>query len=286
MATAAPLACRQRLAAFCAGVGAEALGCEKPPPPLPRWELVRLPGGRGHFRTTTPLRLTQQLLDAPSATPPELIAEPTILVEYAARHLPFAMAASIEVTGGGRVWTCWAGGEDGPAAYLLASFSDNNGERWADPVFVIDPQRAGLLPMGTRLGALWLDPTGRLWLFFHQCLGMFDGANANWAARCDDPDAAAPAWSAPIYIGFGASLNKPIVASNGDWLLPVSLWERLAITDSRSIYRPHPPCPQCCHVGTPATAGDVGGCAADESACNVARSGGTSTSPLPTGTAS
>ena len=33
-------------------------------------------------------------------------------------------------------------------------------------------------------------------------------------------------WTEPVYIGFGASLNKPIVRKNGEWILPVSLWER------------------------------------------------------------
>jgi hypothetical protein len=41
--------------------------------------------------------------------------------------------------------------------------------------------------------------------------------------RCDDPDAAAPRWSEPWYIGFGATLNKPIVCSaTGEWLPPVN----------------------------------------------------------------
>ena len=35
-----------------------------------------------------------------------------------------------------------------------------------------------------------------------------------------------PCGREPVYIGFGASLNKPIVRKNGEWILPVSLWER------------------------------------------------------------
>ena len=92
-------------------------------------------------------------------------------------------------------------------------------------MFVIDPQAHGL-KMGTRLGSFWCDPKGRLWLFFHQSVGMFDGSCSNWFVRCDDPDAEKPVWTEPVYIGFGASLNKPIVRKNGEWILPVSLWER------------------------------------------------------------
>lgn len=169
-----------------------------------------------------PYRVTQQLINTIRKTPRVNFSP---FPAYAGKYLSFAMAASIEVTQGGRIWTCWAGGQDGPEAYLLASYSDDAGESWRHPVFVIDPRAQGL-PMGTRLGAFWLDPLGRLWLFFHQSVGMFDGSCSNWCIRCDDPDSDKPVWTGPCYIGFGASLNKPILRKNGEWILPVSLWER------------------------------------------------------------
>ncbi len=168
------------------------------------------------------VRVTQELLNSIHVTP-KLIFDP--FPAYAQKYLPFAMASSMESTKKGRLWTCWAGGQDGPNAYLLASYSDDQGKSWRDPVFVIDPQAQGL-KMGTRLGSFWCDPKGRLWLFFHQSVGMFDGSCSNWYVRCDDPDAEKPVWTQPVYIGFGASLNKPIVRKNGEWILPVSLWER------------------------------------------------------------
>jgi len=167
-------------------------------------------------------RVTQEFRNAIYVRP-QLIREP--FPAYAEKFLPFAMAASLESTQKGRLWTCWAGGQDGPNAYLLASYSDDQGKSWIDPVFVIDPQAHGLA-MGTRLGSFWCDPKGRLWLFFHQSCGMFDGSCSNWFVRCDDPDAAEPVWTQPVLIGFGASLNKPFVRANGEWILPVSLWER------------------------------------------------------------
>ena len=168
------------------------------------------------------VKVTQQLLNSIHVTP-KLIFDP--MPTYGQKYLPFAMAASMESTKKGRLWTCWAGGQDGPNAYLLASYSDDQGKSWRDPVFVIDPQAQGL-KMGTRLGSFWCDPKGRLWLFFHQSVGMFDGSCSNWFVRCDNPDAEKPMWTEPVYIGFGASLNKPIVRKNGEWILPVSLWER------------------------------------------------------------
>ena len=168
------------------------------------------------------IKVTQELRNSIHVTP-KLIFDP--MPAYGQKYLPFAMAASMESTSKGRLWTCWAGGQDGPNAYLLASYSDDQGKSWRDPVFVIDPQAHGL-KMGTRLGSFWCDPKGRLWLFFHQSVGMFDGSCSNWFVRCDDPDAEKPVWTQPVYIGFGASLNKPMVRKNGEWILPVSLWER------------------------------------------------------------
>lgn len=169
-----------------------------------------------------PEKLSQELLNAIRITP-RVNHDP--FPAYAGTYLPFAMAQSNEVTRSGRLWTAWIGGEDGPIAYLLASYSDDQGKNWREPVFVIDPAAYGL-PMGTRVGCFWCDPLGRLWLFFKQSCSHFDGSCSNWYIRCDDPDAKTPVWSEPTYVSFGASITKPVVRNNGEWLLPVSLWER------------------------------------------------------------
>ena len=114
--------------------------------------------------TIDPDQLSQELLNA-IRIPPRVNHDP--FPTYADTYLPFAMAQSNEVTRSGRVWTAWIGGEDGPIAYLLASYSDDRGKSWRKPVFVIDPAAYGL-PMGTRVGCFWCDPLGRLWLFFKQ----------------------------------------------------------------------------------------------------------------------
>ena len=173
--------------------------------------------------------LTQQLLNVIRQTP-AVNFDP--FPACSEKYLSFAMSAGLEITPGGRLWTCWIGGEDGPGAYLLASYSDDGGDTWRDPVFVIDPHDASLpCAVNTHVGCFWSDPHGRLWLFFHQSLGMFDGSSSNWFIRCEDPDAESPAWSRPCHLGFGVSLNKPVVRANGEWILPVSLWERWHITE-------------------------------------------------------
>ena len=173
--------------------------------------------------------VTQQLLNTILRTP-QVNFDP--FPAYAQKYLPFAMTQSIEITPGGRIWSSWVGGGDSPQAYLLTSYSDDGGKTWREPVFVIDPHDNSLpCDMNTRVGCFWCDPLGRLWLFFKQSLDMFDGSCSNWFIRCDDPDSETPCWSAPCYIGFGASINKPCVRKNGEWILPVSLWERWHISE-------------------------------------------------------
>ena len=150
---------------------------------------------------------------------------------YYRNYRYFAMQASIEITKKGRLWSCWIGGADGPHAYLIATYSDDFGNSWQDIRLVIDPHDDALpMNMNTHIGCLWQDPLGRLWLFYQQSFGMWDGKGANYAIVCDDPDAENPVWGEPRYISIGASLKKPIVLKNGEWLLPVSIWERSHIS--------------------------------------------------------
>ena len=152
-------------------------------------------------------------------------------VKYYQNYRYFAMQASIEITKKGRIWSCWIGGEDGSGAYVIATYSDDNGKTFKDIQFVVDPHDETLpMIMNAHIGCFWQDPKGRLWLFYQQSFGMWDGQGANFAIVCDDPDADNPVWSEPKYISIGASLKKPIVASNGEWILPVSIWERWHIS--------------------------------------------------------
>jgi len=146
---------------------------------------------------------------------------------YYQNYRYFAMQASIEATAGGRLWSCWIGGGDNATAFLIATYSDDKGETWEDIQFVIDPHNDDLpLVRNVHIGCFWQDPLGRLWLFYQQSLGMYDGEGANLAIVCENPDDETPVWSEPQYVSIGASLKKPIVTKNGEWLLPVSIWER------------------------------------------------------------
>lgn len=140
------------------------------------------------------------------------------------------MIIGIDQTPKGRLWAAWVGNGDSPNGFFMLGSSDDGGKTWSKPRVVIDPQDGEL--NGVRyerralVGNLWTDPLGRLWCFFDQSLGYFDGRCGDWYIRCDNPDDAEPKWTAPVRFADGCTLNKPTVLSNGDWLLPVSLWTR------------------------------------------------------------
>lgn len=145
--------------------------------------------------------------------------------EYADENRHFALTTGLAQTPGGRLWSAWFSGGDTDEGFLLLATSDDKGLTWSKPRVVIDPTEGPNLNRRTLVGNLWTDPDGRLWLIFDQSMGYFDGRAGVWLSVCDNPDADNPVWSKPRRIADGATLNKPTVLENGDWILPVSLWD-------------------------------------------------------------
>lgn len=166
----------------------------------------------------------QAVLDlALEAVPPNV----TPGVEYSDVERDYAMVIGIDRTPKGRLWAAWVGGGDSDKGYFVAATSDDEGRTWSSPRLVIDPpDSANGLRRRALVGNFWTDPNGRLWLFYDQSMGYFDGRAGAWTITCENPDARVPQWSAPWRIWHGATLNKPIVLKNGEWLMPVSLWTR------------------------------------------------------------
>ena len=157
--------------------------------------------------------------------PPALITAPG--PEYDAARRPGNMVLGIDRTPKGRLWAAWIGNGDNPNGFLMLASSADGGKSWSKPRLVIDPtDPPGMPNRRTLVGNVWTDPRGRLWCFFDQSLGYFDGRGGDWYTRCDDPDAAEPRWTPPVRFADGCTLNKPTVLASGEWLLPVSLWTR------------------------------------------------------------
>jgi predicted neuraminidase len=129
----------------------------------------------------------------------------------------------IERAPGGRLWATWySGGEgEGPGNYVLLVTSADGGRTWSAPQRVVHPP---VLECRCFDPCLWCDPRGRLWHFWAQSYGFYDGRAGVWAAHCDDPDAQHLYWSVPMRLCNGVMMNKPIVLSSGEWCLPAAVW--------------------------------------------------------------
>ena len=86
---------------------------------------------------------------------------------------------------------------------------------------VIDPDGDG--PLRTSDPSLWLDPNGKLWLFWWLDR---EGLHVTMAIHTENPDAENPVWSDPVALFPGVMVNKPIATESGEWLMPTAMWDR------------------------------------------------------------
>jgi hypothetical protein len=169
--------------------------------------------------------LAAGFLSAAEPSPGDVALQPAhAIVSPWKQHVPPTKrqgVPGIERTAKGRLWVSYGRDVESTRTYQIVRWSDDDGQTWSDAKLMILP-RAGTRAMSA---CLWIDPRGRLWMFWNQSFGLQDGRYGVWAIVADDPDAAEPEWSAPRRIGDGVLLNKPTVLANGDWLLPASVWK-------------------------------------------------------------
>ena len=142
----------------------------------------------------------------------------------------------IEATPGGRLWALWYTGEtgEGPGNVVAVATCAGGDAPWEPPRFVIRHDTPAVRCYDP---CLWLDPLGRLWLFWTQSESYHDGRAGVWAVRAADPEDPQTAWSAPRRICNGVMMNKPFILSTGEWCMPAAVW---GAVDPR-----HPRVPEC-----------------------------------------
>ena len=179
-----------------------------------------------HGQDTTFLEMTKKIEMAMEI--PVINTNPC--AKYNDKNRNYNMVIGTDQTPGGRIWAAWVSGEDGIGGYFVVASSDDDGETWSKPRLVIDPENhPSGLARRILVGNFWTDPKGRLWLFFDQSMGFFDGKAGDWYIRCDNPDDKNPTWTSPKRIWHGCTLQKPTVLTSGEWLLPISLWDSTRI---------------------------------------------------------
>lgn len=130
----------------------------------------------------------------------------------------FQSAPSITVAPQGRLWVAWHTGDstEGEENGMVVVSSGDGGDSWTHPLFAIDPPG----PLRVLDPGLWTDPDGKVWLFYAQLYGMWDGRAGVWAMHPLDPERADTDWTPARRLCDGYMKNKPIVTRSGTWLLP------------------------------------------------------------------
>lgn len=172
--------------------------------------------------------------DSHSALPDLALQPARVLTTFGPDHVKSSRGAqgvcATERAEGGRLWAAWYAGKskrgvESSSSYVVLATSGDDGATWTEKMALQAPRLCH-----TYDPCLWIDPAGKLWLFWAQCAGLQDGRMGVWAMTSTQPDAEDPAWTAPRRISNGVMLNKPTVIENGAWLLPVGYWR-----DSTSV---------------------------------------------------
>jgi predicted neuraminidase len=156
--------------------------------------------------------------------PPRVLTNPT--PEYAPSTRTFQGISSLAVAPGGRLWAVWYGGPingENEHNFVLAATSADQGTTWSSEKLVIDPDGPG--PVRAFDPQVWVDPAGKLWIFWAQTLGHDGKIAGTWAITTEEPNQENPVWSEPRRIADGIMMGKPDVFSKGEWMLPTSIWE-------------------------------------------------------------
>ena len=131
---------------------------------------------------------------------------------------------SMAISSEGRLWATWYAGKtpgEDENNYVVVSTSGDGGKFWREKI-IIDPDGDG--PIRAFDPELWLDPDGKLWVFWAESIGH-DGTKAGlWAKINSDPDKENSTWSEPRRITDGIMMCKPTVLSTGEWIIPASTW--------------------------------------------------------------
>lgn len=158
--------------------------------------------------------------------PPELIVNHASVEKYKAENRKFTGISSLAVSKDGRMWAVWYAGTS-PAEdlnnYVVVATSGDEGQNWEE-VLVIDPDGSG--PVRAYDPEVWIDPQGKLWVFWAQAIGHQGSVAGVWSITTNDQESNHPNWSVPRRLTDGIMMCKPTVLSDGEWMLPASTWRQ------------------------------------------------------------
>ena len=137
------------------------------------------------------------------------------------RH--YQACPSVTVSPKGRLWVAFLTGDstEGEENVNVVISSGDDGRTWTKPLFALGcPGPLRVMDCG-----LWTDPQGRVWLFYTQLFGFWDGRAGLWVKQALDPEDPNTEWTPARRICDGYLKNKPTSLSDGRILLPVEFFD-------------------------------------------------------------
>jgi hypothetical protein len=156
---------------------------------------------------------------------PRLMKDVSTDPQFSPENRRFTGIPSLAVSNKGRFWAVWYAGKtpgEDQNNYIVVSTSEDHGDHWEE-VLIIDPDGDG--PVRAFDPEVWIDPEGRLWIFWAQSVEHTGTIAGVWSLTADDPEIENPIWTDPKRLTDGIMMCKPIVLSGGEWFLPVSTWK-------------------------------------------------------------
>ena len=66
--------------------------------------------------------------------------------------------------------------------YIVVRYSDDGGETWSSDEMIVDLENLRVTD-----SILWVDPLDRLWIFWYQTFGWYDGRGGVWGVDLSGP---------------------------------------------------------------------------------------------------
>ena len=157
--------------------------------------------------------------------PPKVLHFSEFEPKHAIENRKFSGISSLAINeDAGEFWAVWYAGPS-PAEdqnnYVVLSNSTDRGENWKE-VLAIDPDGEG--PVRAFDPEVWIDPLGKVWVFWAQTIGMDGTISGVWSITREKSAEGAFEWSAPRRLTDGVMMCKPFVLNDGGWVLPASTW--------------------------------------------------------------
>ncbi len=143
--------------------------------------------------------------------------------QYRTKNRIWQGIPGIERTAKGTLFAAWySGGKTEEAGnVVVVERSADDGKTWTDGFVLVRHDDENVRCFDE---VLWIDPQGRLWIFWAQAYLKNDERNGVWGCYTEDAEADAPRFSEPVRVGHGVMMCRPTVASDGTWYMPCSLW--------------------------------------------------------------